>query len=47
MLLECLREDEDIIHVDHHYSFHDEVSEDVVHHGLEGRGAVGETKEHN
>ncbi|KAG5338852.1 hypothetical protein C0989_005822, partial [Termitomyces sp. Mn162] len=39
--------DEDVIEVHAYYAFHYEVLEDVVHHGLEGGQAVGETKEHN
>ena len=46
MLFEGFREDEDVVQVHHHYSFHNEFSEDVVHHGLEGGGAVGEAEEH-
>ena len=29
---------QDIIHVDHHIAFNNEVFEDVIHHGLEGGG---------
>ena len=32
MFIQCLSEDEDIIEVDHHYTFRDEVFEDSVHH---------------
>ena len=38
---------QDIVHIDHHISFVNEVLEDVVHHGLEGGRAVGEAEEHN
>ena len=38
---------QDIVHIDHHISFIDEVLEDVVHHGLEGGQAVGEAEEHD
>ena len=38
---------QDIVHVDHHIAFINEVLEDVVHHGLEGGWAVGEAKEHD
>ncbi|KAG5349506.1 hypothetical protein C0989_003360 [Termitomyces sp. Mn162] len=38
---------EDVIEVHAHYTLYNEVLEDVVHHGLEGGWAVGETKEHN
>ncbi|KAG5335719.1 hypothetical protein C0989_000561 [Termitomyces sp. Mn162] len=39
--------DEDVVKVYAHYALHDEVPENVVHHSLEGGGAVGESKEHN
>ncbi|KAG5339239.1 hypothetical protein C0989_005058 [Termitomyces sp. Mn162] len=39
--------DEDIIKVHAHYTLCNEVPKDVVHHGLEGGWAVGETKEYN
>ena len=38
---------QDIVHIDCHIPFIDEVLEDVVHHGLEGGRAVGEAKEHD
>ena len=38
---------QDIVHIDHHVSFVNEVFEDVVHHGLEGGRTVGEAKEHD
>ncbi|KAG5336895.1 hypothetical protein C0989_011634 [Termitomyces sp. Mn162] len=38
--------DENVIKVHAHYTLHNEVPEDVVHHSLEGGWAVGETKEH-
>ena len=38
---------QDIIHIDHHIPFIDEVLEDVVHHGLESGQAVGEAEEHD
>ncbi|KAG5734891.1 hypothetical protein E4T56_gene13754 [Termitomyces sp. T112] len=38
---------EDVVKVHAHYTLHNEVLEDVVHHGLKGGGAIGETKEHN
>jgi hypothetical protein len=44
---QCLGEDEDVIQVHTDHSFHDEVSENVIHHGLEGGRAVHESKEHN
>ena len=46
-LLHLAAEDEDVIHVDDHNSFVDELSEDVVHHHLEHCWAVSETKEHD
>ena len=38
---------QDIVHIDRHISFINEVLEDVIHHGLEGGQAVGEAKEHD
>src|SRR5882672_340987 len=38
---------EDVIHVDDHNAFIDELSEDVIHHHLECHQAVSETKEHD
>ena len=35
------------IEVDAYQAFHDEVSENVIHHGLEGCRAIGETEEHH
>ena len=43
---EGLRVDQDVIEVDTYQALHDEVSEDVIHHGLEGGRAIGETEEH-
>jgi hypothetical protein len=42
----CVRVDKDIVHVDDYSSVSDFFFEDGVHHGLEGGGGVGETKEH-
>ncbi|KAG5349138.1 hypothetical protein C0989_005657 [Termitomyces sp. Mn162] len=39
--------DEDVVEVHAHYTLHNEVPEDFIHHGLEGGWAVGETKEYN
>jgi len=39
-----LRVDQNVIKVDAYQAFHDEVSENVIHHGLEGGRAIGETK---
>src|SRR5882672_4029909 len=44
----CLAtKDEDVVHVDDYNSFVNELSEDVIHHCLECRRAVSETKEHD
>src|SRR5882724_10485275 len=48
VFLLCLAtKDEDVVHVDDYNSFVNELSEDVVHHCLECRWAVSETKEHD
>ncbi|KAG5351623.1 hypothetical protein C0989_005591 [Termitomyces sp. Mn162] len=47
VLLHCFSVDEDIVEVYAHYALCNEVLEDVVHHGLEGGGAVGKSEEHN
>ncbi|KAG5333120.1 hypothetical protein C0989_006273, partial [Termitomyces sp. Mn162] len=39
--------DEDVIKVYAYYTLHNKVLKDVVHCGLEGGWAVGETKEHD
>ncbi|KAG5336713.1 hypothetical protein C0989_012016 [Termitomyces sp. Mn162] len=39
--------DEDVVKIDADYALCDEVLEDVIHHGLEGGRAVGESKEHH
>ena len=44
---EGLGEEEDVVDIDTHGVVHDEILEDVVHHGLEGHRAVGETEEHD
>ena len=46
MLLFCPSEDQDVIQIDHHDAFHNEVVEDVVYHGLEGSWTVGHPKKH-
>src|SRR5882672_6862829 len=46
-LLQLATEYEDVVHVDDHDSFIDELSEDVIHHHLECRQAVSETKEND
>ena len=38
---------QDIIHIDYHISFIDEVFEDDVHHGLEGGQTVSEAEEYD
>ena len=47
MLFEGFHEDEDVVQVHHHYSFRNEFLKNVVHHGLEGGGAVSEAEEHH
>ena len=47
MFREGLSEDEDVVDVDTYGAVHNEVSEDVIHHGLEGRWTVGEAKKHD
>ena len=46
MLLFCLRKDQNVVQVYYNDSFCYEGSEDVVHHSLEGSGAVGHSKKH-
>jgi len=46
-LLLPFREDENVVHVDANYTLRYEISEDVIHHRLEGCRAVRETKEHH
>ena len=38
---------QDVVHIDRHVSFIDEVLADIVHHGLEGDRTVGEAEEHD
>ena len=47
MVFNCVSVYQDIIHIDHHVSFINEVLKDVIHHGLEGGQVVGEAKEHD
>src|SRR5271154_1603530 len=47
MFLEISRENQNIVHVHTHRPFINQLFENVVHHSLEGRWTVGETKEHN
>src|SRR5882724_11233805 len=46
-LLRLATKNEDVIHVDDYNLFIDELSEDVIHHCLEYRRAVSETKEYD
>ncbi len=47
MLPQVLGEDQDVIKVNCHLAFGNEVTEDVIHHPLEGGGRVHESKEHH
>ena len=47
VLFLCLGEDQDVVQIDHHNTFHYEVLEDVVHHGLEGGQTVSHSKEYH
>ena len=47
MVFNCVSVYQDIVHIDRHVSFINEVLEDVIHHGLEGGQAVGEAEEHD
>src|SRR5882724_12044105 len=48
VLFPCLAtENEDVIHIDGHYSFINEFLEDVIHHHLECGRTVCEAKEHD
>ena len=38
---------QDVVHVDCHVAFINEVLENVIHHHLEGGQAIGETEEHD
>jgi len=40
-------EDKEVVHIDNEPSFHNHISEGVVHEPLEGGGGVGEAKEHD
>ena len=40
---EGLQVDQDVTEVDAYQAFHDGVSENVIHHGLESGRAIGET----
>jgi len=47
VLFKGLREDEDVVQIDHDHAFRDEVLKDVVHHCLEGGRTVREAEEHD
>src|SRR5882724_8530947 len=47
LFLGLVAKDEDVVHVDSHYSLVDEFLEDVVHHHLECGGTVHEAEEHD
>src|SRR5882724_2928277 len=47
LFLGLAAEDEDVVHVDGHYSLIDEFLEDVIHHCLECGGTVCEAEEHD
>ncbi|KDQ25396.1 hypothetical protein PLEOSDRAFT_1045877, partial [Pleurotus ostreatus PC15] len=46
MLFARLGVDQNVIQIDNDHTFHNELPEEVVHHGLEGRRAVGQSEEH-
>ena len=46
MLFLCLHKDQNVVQVHYHDPFGYEGPEDVVHHSLEGSGAVGHSEEH-
>ena len=47
MFIDSFHEDEDVVQVDHDYTFCNELFKDVIHHHLEGSWAVCETEEYN
>ncbi|KAG5732064.1 hypothetical protein E4T56_gene18820 [Termitomyces sp. T112] len=47
MFLQHFGVEEDVIEVHTHYTLYNEVLEDVIHHGLDGGQAIGETKEYD
>ena len=47
MLLFRLCKDQNVVQVHYDNPFHYDGSEDIVHHSLEGSGAVGHSKEHH
>ena len=47
LFIDGLGEDENVIKIDYHMSFCDELLKDVIHHGLESGWTVGEAKEYD
>jgi hypothetical protein len=47
MLFNVLGEDENVVKVYTNDPFHNEILENVIHHGLEGRGRVSESEKHH
>ena len=47
IVFDCASVYQEIIHIDRHVSFINEVLEYVIHHGLEGGRAVGEAEDHD
>ncbi len=47
MLIKGFHEDENVVRINHHYAFRNEVFEDVIYHCLEGSRTVFETEEHD
>jgi len=39
-------ENQDVIQIHNHYAFYNEVSEEIVHYGLEGGWTISHAKEH-
>ena len=47
MFREGLSENKDVVDVDAYGAVHNEVLENVIHHGLGGRGTVSEAEKHH
>ncbi|KAG5349548.1 hypothetical protein C0989_003210 [Termitomyces sp. Mn162] len=47
VLLQCFGVDKDVVKVYKHYTFGNEVLEDILHHCLEGGWTIGESEEHD
>jgi len=47
VLSKGLQVDQNVIEVDAYQAFHDKVSENIIHHGLEGSQEICETEEHH